>query len=382
MSPTNPTCSIKLSARSPNVSLIFSMLRVAAGGSARIASRGGTQIGVVIAGTGRIGEDELRPHAAFSLERNEGAVLTAVEEIELLLAGCDLRADGSAVDGIGSLGKDPLWPRGTDDGDIGQRRYWSALVAVACLSTPRRAEPIEEFYRGKKLTFLIGENVAAAMTPIAGCSPVMSAPYSRQSGRGSAKHAGWGGLGGGNFLYVHAPKDGTVIGMIDQGLYLEQVLGRPGIEYDFAKFNWIGRLLRVTGVLVAWNSSPVKTAEDLKKHELTVSATGASSRQNWRILNGLVGARLKIIAGYTGTSGSALAMERGEIEGMSFPLVVLNSTRKAWVDERKVNILLQTGLERDPAIPQVPRMIDLAPTPMRSASCGCSRLPIRSAVLS
>jgi hypothetical protein len=120
-------------------------------------------------------------------------------------------------------------------------------------------------------------------------------------------------------------------------------------------------LLRVTGVLVAWNSSAVKTAEDLKKHELTVSATGASSRQNWRVLNGLVGTRLKIIGGYTGTNGSALAMERGEIEGMSFPLVVLNSTRKAWLQEGKVNILLQTGLDQDPAIPQVPRMIDLAP---------------------
>ena len=79
------------------------------------------------------------------------------------------------------------------------------------------------------------------------------------------------------------------------------------------------------------------------------------------VLNGLVGTRLKIIGGYTGTNNSALALERGEIEGMSFPWVVLNATRKQWLDEHKINLLLQTGLDKDPAIEQVPRMIDLAP---------------------
>lgn len=237
-----------------------------------------------------------------------------------------------------------------------------AMLAVGILATPAQAEPIEEFYRGKKITFLIGENVGGGYDS-----------YSRLFASHVGRHipgnpvvvpqnmpAG-AGLSAANLLYVHAPKDGTVIGMIDQGLYLEQVLGRPGVEYDFAKFTWIGRLLRVTGVLVSWHTSAVKTAEDLKKYELTVSATGASSRQNWRILNGLVGTRLKIISGYNGTNGSLLALERGEIEGTSAPWVVLNSTRKAWLDERKVNVLLQTGVEKDPAIPQVPRMIDLAP---------------------
>jgi tripartite-type tricarboxylate transporter receptor subunit TctC len=248
-----------------------------------------------------------------------------------------------------------------------RRREWAAptlvaLLAVASLSTPTAAGPIDEFYRGKKLTFLIGEAVGGGYDT-----------YSRLFASYVGRHIpgnptvvpqnmpGAAGLSSANRLYGVAPKDGTVIGMIDQGLYLEQVLGKSGIEYDFAKFNWIGRLLRVTGVLVSWHTTPVRTADDLKTHELIVSATGSSSRQNWTALNALVGTRLKIVSGYTGTSHSALALERGEIEGMSFPWVVLNSTRKAWLDEGKVNLLLQTGLDKDPAIAQVPRMIDLAP---------------------
>src|SRR6187431_2926496 len=144
----------------------------------------------------------------------------------------------------------------------GRRREWAApvlaaMLTVASLSTPTAAGPIDEFYRDKKITFLIGENSGGGYDS-----------YSRLFASHVSRHipgnptvvpqnmpAG-AGLAAANFLYVHAPKDGTVIGMIDQGLYLEQVLGKPGIEYDFTKFNWIGRLLRVTGVLVSWLSTP------------------------------------------------------------------------------------------------------------------------------
>ena len=247
-----------------------------------------------------------------------------------------------------------------------RRQRWAALtlaavLTLATLATPTRAGPVDEFCRGKKLSFLIGEDVGGGYDT-----------YSRLLVSYLGRHIpgnpvvvpqnmlGAAGLSAANYLYVIAPKDGAVIGMIDQGLYLDQVLGKPGIKYDIAKFNWIGRLLRVTGVLVSWHSSAVKTAADLKTHELIVSATGASARQNWVVLNGLVGTRLKIIGGYSGTNNSALALERGAIEGMSFPWVVLSSTRKPWLDEHKVNLLLQTGLDKDPAIEQVPRMIDLA----------------------
>jgi hypothetical protein len=82
-----PDASIKRLGTFSERQIEISMLRIAASGSALIGSRPGTQIGIVIAGTGRIGESELRPHAAFSLDRNERAVLTAVEEIEMLLVG-------------------------------------------------------------------------------------------------------------------------------------------------------------------------------------------------------------------------------------------------------------------------------------------------------
>jgi hypothetical protein len=73
--------------------LEMSVLRVGAGASARIAPRHGTNIGVVLAGTGSIGAHELRLHAAFSLERDEGAVVTSTSELEVLLVGLPVFAE-------------------------------------------------------------------------------------------------------------------------------------------------------------------------------------------------------------------------------------------------------------------------------------------------
>jgi hypothetical protein len=70
----------------------ISMLRVTAGTGARIAPRGSTQIGIVIAGTGRAGAFALSEHAAFSIEQDEGAQLIATAELQLMLIGLPICA--------------------------------------------------------------------------------------------------------------------------------------------------------------------------------------------------------------------------------------------------------------------------------------------------
>ena len=90
--PDQPDVSIKRLGTFSERQLEIDMLRVAAGASARITPRQSTQIGVIIAGTGRAGEHALRPQAAFSVERDEGTLLTAETELELLLVGLPIFA--------------------------------------------------------------------------------------------------------------------------------------------------------------------------------------------------------------------------------------------------------------------------------------------------
>jgi tripartite-type tricarboxylate transporter receptor subunit TctC len=113
-------------------------------------------------------------------------------------------------------------------------------------------------------------------------------------------------------------------------------------------------------VLYAWHLAPVKTIQDTFARELIVAAGGVSSRLNWQVLNSVVGTRLKLISGYPGTGEERIAMERGEIEAMSQPWPIIRTELSHWLEEKKISLLVQTGVDKNPGLPGVPRMIDLA----------------------
>jgi hypothetical protein len=53
-------------------------------------------------------------------------------------------------------------------------------------------------------------------------------------------------------------------------------------------------------------------------------------------------------------------MERGEVEAISQPWGVLKAEDPEWLAEHKVNLLLQTGIEKNVGLENLPRMVDLA----------------------
>ncbi len=171
---------------------------------------------------------------------------------------------------------------------------------------------------------------------------------------------GAGGIRAANYLYSVAPKDGTVFGIFDQAMFLDQLLGIPGLRGDVRQFNWIGRLVSNSSVLFAWHTAAVKKIEDAFTHELIVAAPGSNSRLNWTALNALTGTKLKLLTGYEGPATAKIAMERGEVEALSLPWGVLREENPEWLSEKKINLLLQTGLEKNAGLPDLPRMIDLA----------------------
>ena len=134
---------------------------------------------------------------------------------------------------------------------------------------------------------------------------------------------GAAGIRAANYLYNVAPKDGTVIGMVDQAIYLDQILGTAGLNVDATKFNWIGRILSNSAVLYARQGAAVKKIEDVFTHELIVSTSGAASRLNWTVLNNLLGTKFKIIPAIRASNDSRLAMMRGEVDALSQPWSVL-----------------------------------------------------------
>src|SRR5690606_33434860 len=81
-----------------------------------------------------------------------------------------------------------------------------------------------------------------------------------------------------NYLYsAAAPQDGSAFGIVGNGVAFEPVFGGKGAEFDPLKFKWIGSLQSFVQIALSWHTSPVKTFEDAKTHELVVGATGSGS---------------------------------------------------------------------------------------------------------
>jgi len=167
-----------------------------------------------------------------------------------------------------------------------------------------------------------------------------------------------------NFLYHSAPKDGSVIGVIQQSIPMGQALGEGGVQYDAGRFNWLGSPVRLDETLVVWHTTGVRTIEDAKKKSVIIGATSPTG-MNYvypKLANELLGTKFKIVTGYPGGTPIVLALERGEVEGRgSNPWSEWKSSKPDWVREGKIVALMQMSLFKHPDLPHVPLMIELAP---------------------
>jgi tripartite-type tricarboxylate transporter receptor subunit TctC len=170
-----------------------------------------------------------------------------------------------------------------------------------------------------------------------------------------------GGLGlpAANFIYNAAPKDGTAIGALLQNLAEEQVLGAENVRYDASKFGWIGRLAPNVEIAYVWNTVPVKTFKDLRHRETVFAVNGPSALLYPTLLNSLAGTKIKMVRGYGPTPVIHLALQRGEVEGMTGSLGVIKTLEPTWMPNKTVSILTQYQHVRHPELPDVPAVLEL-----------------------
>ena len=242
-------------------------------------------------------------------------------------------------------------------------RWMTALAALCFVPASASAQPVADFYRSKTVTVVVS-------TSSGGGYDTLARTIARHIGRlipGNPtvvvrNMPGAGGITAVNWLYNTAEKDGTVIGLVQNGTPLEPLFGTKAARYDATKFNWLGTPSYEVSMVLVWNTVPVNTVDDLRKRETTMGASGANSTPAFytRLLNAMLGTRMKLIVGYPGQNDAFLAMERGELDG--YPSVfysALTSTRPTWLKEKKAKPIVQYGPQRLKELPQVPFATDL-----------------------
>lgn len=220
-----------------------------------------------------------------------------------------------------------------------------------------------EFYKGRSITIVTSTGAGGGYDLTARLIARFMPRYIPGVGSILVQNMpGGGSLRATNYMYEIAPKDGTMIGVVENGIPLKQVLDSTNMRFDVAKFNWIGSTGGHNEAIMALAAAGVQSIDDLKTKEVVLGGTGASSTLVMypAAMNNVLGTRFKIVTGYTSSTEVYLAMDRGEVLARSGTVASLKNWHADWVKQGKIKILAQVGLKPDAVLPGVPLMMDAA----------------------
>lgn len=258
------------------------------------------------------------------------------------------------------------------------RRILGFLASVALVSispliqSAGASDDVAKFYQGKQLTMMVGSDVG-------GGYDIYARTVARHLGRYIPGQPtlvvqnmpGAGSLKMTNHVANLAAKDGTVIGAPQNGVAFEPVLhllspGGKNAQYDATKFSWIGSAEQGVYVSVFWHTAGIKSLDDLRKKEVVVGASSLNTEEAVlaNLLNNVFDTKLKLITGYKGNAAIMLAMEKGEVSGVTATSYAsLSAKQPTWHKEGKVTIPIQMALDPEPALKDVPFALDIVKSP-------------------
>ena len=176
---------------------------------------------------------------------------------------------------------------------------------------------------------------------------------------------GAGSLVAANYVYKVAKPNGLTIGSFHGGLFFNQLMGQPGIEFDARKFEFIGAAAKEEVVYAFTKASGVTDIGKWMASKTPVKmgglAPGVFAPDNViRIVKAALGLPIQLISGYKGTADIRLAAESGELAGSSWGLESMRVTWRKSLEAGDVVVVLQGVPRPFPNLFNVPLAINLA----------------------
>jgi tripartite-type tricarboxylate transporter receptor subunit TctC len=242
------------------------------------------------------------------------------------------------------------------------------IVLTALLTLPSRVAAQDSFYNGKTVRIIVGFAAGGGFDT-----------YTRLIGRHIGKYIpgnptflvenmpGAGSLVSANHMYRVAKPDGLTIGNFSGGLFVGQILGRPGIEFDSAKFEYIGVPVKFISVCAFTKASGITSMEKWMASKTPVKVGGAApgdpTDDHPRILKTALGLPIQVVSGYKGTAAVRLAAEAGELAGAcGWGWDSVKATWTRAIESGDALVVLQLLPKPYPDLPKVPLAIHYAKT--------------------
>jgi tripartite-type tricarboxylate transporter receptor subunit TctC len=164
-----------------------------------------------------------------------------------------------------------------------------------------------------------------------------------------------------NYMYASAPRDGTTFGISDRGWVLEPLLHNRAANFDVSKMYALGSIGKQTPTCSLWHKARAKSLQDTFTQETIIGGTGPSATTIYpALLNSVIHTKFKIVAGYSGSGEIAIAMERGEAEGVCLSWDTLTTLKPDWTSDGRLKAIVQMSFTRTPALKDVPTALEYA----------------------
>lgn len=240
------------------------------------------------------------------------------------------------------------------------------LALALCASSVTAAEPTN-FYQGKTVRIIVGLAAGGGYDL-----------YARTLARHLGKHipgnpaivvenmTGAGSIIAANYLYKIAKPDGLTMGHYLGGIALQQLLGKPGIEFDALKFKYIGVPAQDSFIIGVHKSTGITDVNSWIASKQMVKfggiGPGAGSDDIPKILAATINLPAQVITGYKGTAETRLAFNNGEVQATSNAWESTKSTWRNELESGMLKVVLQATLKSHPELKQIPVAYDLAKT--------------------
>ena len=244
------------------------------------------------------------------------------------------------------------------------RFYLVVVCAVIFLGS--RLEAQSDFYQGKQLKIVVGASAGAASDLYA---RVVAQHLPRQIlGKPEVivqNMPGGGSMTAANYVYSVAKPDGLTLGAVTAPIYFAQLLGRKEVQFDWAKFTWIGTPEENDELFFIKSELPYKTLFDLRKAtdppRCGASGVGSTGYYIPKLLEEVFGLKLGMVTGYPGAADVDLAVEKNEVQcrGTTISAFFGREPGKSWAKNGYVRFLVQTGDKRNHRLRDTPTIWEL-----------------------
>jgi len=244
-----------------------------------------------------------------------------------------------------------------------KKLFLSAALLLLWMSAAQAQAP---FYQGKTITIVAGTKAGDVYDLYARLMAEYLPKYIPGSPNIVVQNvAGAASLIAANQVYNVAKPDGLTIGALFPALYMEQLIKRPEVKFDWSKWNWIGSTVTSNHLMYMRADTQYKTIDDMRKATTApkCGATGVASTGYYmpKLMEETIGTKFDIVSGYVSGQDIDLAVERGELQCRAFTITAYFA-REPFITWRKrnfVNVLIQTGSKRDARLKDTPTIYEL-----------------------